>query len=80
MARRTYTRQFKLAVVQMVNAQGHSPCHVAKDLGVDPARVREWGKTFSAENGLAPTGEGLAQAELRRLRKENAQLRMEQEI
>jgi transposase len=40
--------------------------------------VRGWVAKFS--NEAAPTGEGAAQAELRRLRKENAQLLIEREI
>jgi transposase len=66
--------------VKLVNEQGYSSVQAAKSLGVDPASVREWVKKFSAEDGLAPSGEGAIQAELRRLRKENAQLRMEREI
>ena len=80
MARRKYTREFKLSAVQLVNEQGYSPCEAAKSLGVDPASVREWIKRFSKEEGMGPRGEGAVQAELRRLRKENAHLRMEREI
>jgi len=80
MARRKFTREFKVSAVKLVNEQGYSPCEAAKRLGVDPASVREWVKKFSEEDGLVPSGEGAAQAELRRLRKENARLRMEREI
>lgn len=80
MARRKYTREFKLSAVQLVHEQGYSACEAAKSLGVDPASVREWVKKFSREEGLTPTGDGAVQAELRRLRKENARLRMEREI
>ena len=80
MARRKYTREFKVSAVQLVNEQGYSACKAARSLGIDPASVREWVKKFSGEPGLAPHGEGAVQAELRRLRKENAQLRMEREI
>jgi len=80
MARRKYTREFKLSAVQLVNEQGYSPGEAAKSLGVDPASVREWVKKFSSQEGLTPSGDGAVQAELRRLRKENARLRMEREI
>ena len=80
MARRKYTREFKISAVQLVNEQGYSPCQAAKSLGVDPASVREWVRKFSNDPELAPTGQGAVQAELRRLRKENARLRMEREI
>lgn len=80
MARRKYTREFKLTAVQLVNEQGLSAHQVGKDLGVDPASVREWVRRFTTTEGLTPTGDGAVQAELRRLRKENAELRMEREI
>lgn len=80
MARRKFTREFKISAVQLVNEQGYSTVEAARSLGVDPTSIREWAKKFSAEEGLVPTGDGAVQAELRRLRKENARLRMEREI
>ena len=80
MGRRKFNREFKLSAVKLVNEQGYSPAEAAKSLGVDPNSVRDWVEKFSAEAGLAPSGEGLLQAELRRLRKENARLLMEREI
>lgn len=80
MARRKYTREFKVSAVKLVQEQGYSPTQAAKSLGVDPASVREWVSKYTAEDGLQPSGEGAVQAELRRLRKENAQLRVEREI
>ncbi len=80
MARRKYTREFKVSAVKLVNEQGYSTGQAAKSLGVDRASVRDWVKKFTDEEGLAPSGDGALQAELRRLRKENAQLRMEREI
>lgn len=80
MARGRYTLEFKQSAVQLVNQQGYSIPEAAKSLGVDAHNVREWVKKFSAQDGMAPTGEGALAAELRRLRKENARLRMEREI
>jgi transposase len=80
MARRKFTREFKFSAVKLVNEQGYTHCEAAKSLGVDPACIREWVKKFSDQEGLAPTGDGAVQAELRRLRKENARLRMERDI
>jgi len=80
MARRKYTREFKISAVRLVNEQGYSPSQAAKSLGVDANSVRAWVKKYAHEAGLEPKGEGAVQAELRRLRKENAQLRMEREI
>ena len=80
MGRRKFTREFKLSAVKLVNEQGYSPVEAAKSLGVDPNSVRAWVEKFSAEAGVAPTGEGALKAELRRLRKENARLLMERDI
>lgn len=80
MGRRKFNREFKLSAVKLVNEQGYSPAEAAKSLGVDPNSVRAWVEKFSSEAGLAPSGEGAIKSELRRLRKENAQLLMEREI
>jgi transposase len=80
MARRKFTREFKLSAVQLVNQQGYSIPAAAKSLGVDPNCIRYWIEKLGAEAGVAPAGEGAVQAELRRLRQENARLRMEREI
>ena len=80
MARRKFTREFKASAVKLVNEQGYSPAEAARSLGIDPGNVRNWLEQLGAEAGLAPRGEGALKAELRRLRKENAQLLMEREI
>jgi transposase len=80
MGRRRYTREFKISAVKLVNEQGYSPVEAGKSLGVDPNSVRGWLEKFSAEEGVAPSGEGALKAELRRLRKENAKLLMERDI
>jgi transposase len=80
MARRKFTREFKLSAVKLVNEQGYTPVEAAKSLGVDPNSVRYWLEQFSKEEAGAPGSEGALRAELRRLRKENARLLMEREI
>lgn len=80
MAKRKFTREFRLSAVQLVNQQGYSFAEAAKSLGVDPASVRGWVEKYGADDGQAPAGEGAMAAELRRLRKENARLLMERDI
>jgi len=80
MSRRKFTREFKVSAVKLVNEQGYSVAEAAKSLGVDATSVRGWVTKFSAEAGLNPSGEGALAAELRLLRKQNAQLLMEREI
>jgi transposase len=80
MARRKFSREFKLSAVKLVNEQGYSIPEAARSLGVDANSIRYWVEKFGSQAGLAPSGEGALKAELRRLRKENAQLLMEREI
>ena len=80
MARRKFSREFKLSAVQLVNQQGYSVAEAAKSLGVDRNCIRYWIKKLGGETDTAPAGEGAVQAELRRLRKENARLLMERDI
>ena len=85
MARRTFNREFKLSAVQLVTRQGYSVADAAKSLGVDASSVRDWLKRFGNEtangNTAAAAGAGGSlRAELRRLREENARLRMERDI
>ena len=81
MARRRFTREFKLSAVRLVNQQGYTVAEASRSLGVDRASVRQWVEQLSsAEPGLAPAGDGAPQAEVQRLRKENARLLMERDI
>ena len=80
MPKRKYTLEFKRSAVQLVNQQGYSVAEAAKNLGIDAQNIRLWIEKFAHEEGMAPAGDGAMAAELRRLRKENARLRMEREI
>jgi len=80
MARRKFTREFKVSAVKLVNEQGYTIPQAAKSLGVDPNCVRYWVDKLSGEAGLVPKGDGALTAEIQRLRKENARLLMEREI
>lgn len=80
MARRKFTREFKISAVKLVNEQGYTVAQAAKSLGVDRTCVHGWIAKFAGEAGLAPTGQGALAAQIQQLRKENARLLMEREI
>ncbi len=74
MARRKFTREFKLSAVQLVNQQGYSVPEAAKSLGIPTASgtgSRSWAR--SPAMLLPGKGAGGTQAALR---KENARLLM----
>jgi transposase len=78
MARRKFTKEFKVSAVQLVNQEGYSVPEAARSLGIDPTNVRGWVDKYGDEVPVG--GDGSVQAELRRLRKENARLTMERDI
>jgi transposase len=80
MARRKFTREFKVSSVKLVNEQGYAIPQAGKSLGLDSRLVRHWVSTLSTQPAMAPKGEGALAAENQRLRKENTQLLMEREI
>ena len=81
--RRNYTREFKVEAVQRIAAEGKSLAEVARELGLGESLLRSWKVAFAANTEQAFPGKGnpsAADEELRRLRAENHQLRMEREI
>lgn len=80
MARRSYTREFKLSAVKLVKEQGYSIAQAAKSLGVDDNSVRYWIAKLGKEVSGPASDEAALRVEVQRLRKENARLLMEREI
>lgn len=80
MGKRTFSREFKISAVKLVQEQGYTPVQAAKSLGVDAGSIRSWVEKFSTEAGQAPTGDAALRAEVQRLRKENLRLAMERDI
>jgi transposase len=80
MGRRTYSQEFKVSAVGLVQQQGYTVPQAAKSLGVDPASLRGWLKRFPLDAAAQPDGAGAVQAELKRLREEVRRLTMEREI
>ncbi len=82
MPRRKFSREFKLAAVKKVLEQGLSFREVARELGIRDTYIHNWKNAFERDGTLeAERKLDVSQAaELRRLREENRQLKMERDI
>ena len=83
MARRTYTREFKLQAVRMLTDQGLSVAEVARRLGVGENCLRHWRAAAREQGEAAFPGQGQLspqEDELRRLRAEVQRLRAERDL
>ena len=82
-SRRTYTREFKIDAVRRVLEDGLTQRHVAQELGISPNTLATWKKEFLEDPEHSFPGHGKQkpdEAELTRLRRENARLKRELEI
>ena len=78
--RRKFSKEFKLETVKLVKEGPRSIGEDARDLDLTESAVRNWVREFDVDAGVregVSTGE---LEELRRLRSENRQLRMERDI
>jgi transposase len=83
MARRTYTREFKLQALRMLNDQGLSVAEVARRLGAGENCLRNWRAAAREQGEAAFPGQGQPspeEDELRRLRAEVHRLRAERDL
>lgn len=84
--RRAFTDEFKQQAVQLLRdrrAAGGSLTQVARELDVGPNLLREWAEQRTPRDGTTGAPLGVVETpeqELRRLRRENAVLRQEQEF
>jgi transposase len=76
--RRSFTPEFKQEAVDLVRRSGQSGCQVARELGIAQPTLNRWTRQAAA----TPSGSNcfLATEELKVLRREVEQLRMEREI
>ena len=82
-ARRSYTREFKLAAVKLITEQNYSVAEAARRLGLSVNLLHLWKKTLQASGEQAFSGQGVLpplEEENRRLRAENKRLQMERDI
>ena len=82
-ARRSYTREFKLAAIKLITEQNYSVAEAARRLGLSVNLLHLWKKTLQASGDQAFPGQGVLpplEEENRRLRAENKRLQMERDI
>ena len=81
--RRQFSREFKLEAVKLVKHRGVAVAQAARDLDVHENVLRRWIRELAVDPQQAFPGKGVMKpelAEIDRLRKEVAKLRMEREI
>lgn len=82
-ARRQFSREFKVEAVKLVTERGVAVAQAARDLDVHETWLRAWMRELTADSQQAFSGKGVMkpeQAEIERLRKEVAKLKMERHI
>ena len=83
MARRKFTREFKLEAVKLVRERGVTVAQAARDLGVHGTVLRRWVQEYAADSKQAFPGQGQMkpdQVEIERLRREGTKLKAERDI
>ena len=81
--RRSYTREFKLEAVHLLETSGRSAAQLERELGIGSGCLSRWKQEFAEEGEHAFPGHGrLApdQERIRQLEQENALLRQERDI
>jgi transposase len=77
--RRSFPEDFKREAVALITEQGYKVSEAARSLDIHENVLRKWKRRFEQEaGGEIPTAD--EREELRRLRRENRELRMEKEI
>ena len=81
--RRTYTKEFKLEAVQLVETRDGNASEVARKLGISPDLVNRWRREYKTDKEYSFPGLGNLkepEEELRKLKKELADTKMERDI
>ncbi len=81
---KTYPKDFKQTAIEMALIGDRPMSHIAKELGINDNTLYNWVGTYKRKhniNDVATSKEPLSeQEELKKLRKENARLKMECDI
>ncbi len=79
-ARRSFSKEFKAEVVELVRTSNKTVAEVARDLDLTETAVREWVRRAEVDDGRRDGLTTTEREELARLRKENRVLREERDI
>ena len=79
-----YSAEFKLELIKLIEEQGQKVPDVASQYNVGKSTLEKWLQRYRVEQSGKPLATGRAitpeQQEIQRLKKENAQLRLERDI
>ena len=80
--KRRFNAEFKTEAVKLALESDKTAAEIARDLGVSGKSLREWVRQYEVDHGKGPAGALTTEErdELRKLRRENRELRMEREI
>ena len=81
--RRSYTKEFKIEAVRLLESSGKSQEAVAEELGIGSSSLSRWKKKYGRDGEDAFPGRGNLTPEkerIRRLERENDILRQERDI
>ena len=81
--RRQFSREFKVEAIKLVTERGVAVAQAARDLDLHETRLKAWMRELKADSQHAFPGKGVMkpeQAEIERLRREVAKLKMERDI
>jgi transposase len=80
---RTFTREFKMEAVQLVQTSKKPLAQIARDLGIADSTLHHWRKLLSEQGEQAFPGSGHQtpqEEEIRHLKRENEVLRQERDV
>ena len=83
MPKRSFTREYKLEVLELARTSGKSKAQLERELGLTPGQIGNWEKALEQHREQAFPGTGHqteTEAELRRLRRELEIVRQERDI
>ena len=79
--RRSYTPEFKYEAVRLITEEGRGVAEIARNLGINATMLGRWKREAEEEDAFPGKGRMKPmEDELRQLRRENLQLKMDREI